>query len=127
MKPTVAIIGASVDRKKFGNKAVRAHLAAGFEVFPIHPMQSEIEGLPVYKSLSEIPAERLDRVTVYVSPSVVLQALDSFNAKTIGTLILNPGTESVEVLTKAKAMGLNVVTGCSIIAAGVSPEMFPDE
>jgi uncharacterized protein len=127
MKPTIAIIGASSDRRKFGNKAVRAHLQAGFEVYPIHPMETSIEGLPVFRSIVEIPTTRLDRVTVYVGPNVVLKLLDTLTSKEIGTFILNPGTESAEVITQAKALGLNVVTGCSIISAGVTPDMFPDE
>ena len=36
-KPTVAIIGASADPNKFGNKSIHAHLHAGYEVFPVNP------------------------------------------------------------------------------------------
>jgi uncharacterized protein len=127
MKPTVAIIGASTDRKKFGNKAVRAHLAAGFEVFPIHPTETHIEGQIAYATLAEVPIARLDRVTMYVPPSVGLKILESLTSKPIGMFILNPGTESPELIDRAKELGLNVISGCSIIAAGVTPEMFPDE
>ena len=58
-KPTVAILGASADRRKFGNKSVRAHAQAGYEVFPVNPKGGQIEGLPVYRSLAEVPAEHL--------------------------------------------------------------------
>ena len=40
-QPTVAIIGASTDRSKFGNKSVRAHLQQGYEVFPVNPKGGE--------------------------------------------------------------------------------------
>ena len=55
--PTVAILGASADRSKFGNKAVRAFLARGYTVYPVNPKGGDVEGLPVYKSLADIPAE----------------------------------------------------------------------
>ena len=55
MTPTVAIVGASQDRSKFGNKSVRAHLKAGFQVYPVHPRAQEIEGLPVYADLEALP------------------------------------------------------------------------
>ena len=42
---TVAIIGASNNRSKFGNIAVRAFLRAGYTVLPITPNQREVEGL----------------------------------------------------------------------------------
>lgn len=127
VKPTVAVIGASSDRRKYGNKAVRAHLAAGFEVFPIHPSETVVEGLAVYRSLADVPADRLDRVTVYLPPPKVLAILGTLTAKPIGSFILNPGTESPEVLAEAERLGLKPITGCSILAAGVTPDQFPDE
>jgi len=127
MKPTVAVIGASSDRRKYGNKAVRAHIAAGFEVFPIHPTETVVEGLPVYRTLADVPADRLDRVTVYLPPAKVLEMLGTLTSKSIGTFILNPGTSNAEVLAEAERLSLKPITGCSILAAGVTPDQFPDE
>lgn len=125
--PTVAIVGASSDRRKYGNKAVRAYLKAGYTVYPIHPREESVEGQKVYRTLAEVPTEKLDRVAVYLPPSAGLGALDTFTAKPIGMLILNPGADSPEVLQKAESLGLPVFAGCAIIAAGVRPEQFPDE
>jgi predicted CoA-binding protein len=127
MKPTVAVVGANSDRRKFGNKAVRAYVQAGYEVFPVHPTEESVEGLPAYRSVKDIPRERLDRVTVYVPPAVGLKVLDDVAAKPVGTVFLNPGADAPEVIEKAKQLGLNAVAGCSIIAVGVRPEMFPDQ
>ena len=127
MNPSVAIVGASSDRRKFGNKAVRAYLRAGYDVFPIHPTETTVEGLPVYRSVADVPRDRLDRVSVYLPPAVGVKAVEGFTAKPVGTVFLNPGADAPEVVEKAKQLGLNVVTGCSIIAVGVRPEMFPDE
>ena len=41
---TVAVIGASADRSKFGNKAVRAFRAQGWTVVPVNPRGGDIEG-----------------------------------------------------------------------------------
>ena len=46
MTKTIAIIGASADRAKFGNKAVRAFLQQGYTVYPVNPKETRIEGLP---------------------------------------------------------------------------------
>src|SRR5262245_66296040 len=89
--PTVAILGASTDRSKFGNKAVRAFLARDFTVYPVNPKGGEIEGLPAYKSLTEIPREvYLDRISVYLPPAIGLKTLPEIVASGTDELWLNP-------------------------------------
>lgn len=117
---TIAIIGASNDRAKFGNKAVRAYLQQGYEVYPVNPKEPQIEGLKVYRSIGEVPV-RPQRVSLYVPPPVVLTLLPEIAAKGCDELWLNPGTESDEVLAEAERLGLNVVQACSIVDLGVSP------
>jgi len=106
---TVAVIGAGPDRRKFGNKSVRAHLAAGFTVFPIHPTATAVEGLPAYRSVKDIPVEKLDRVTVYLPPAVGLTILPEIAAMSPGEVWFNPGAESAELLAKAHQLGLNAI------------------
>ncbi len=126
MSKSVAIVGAGSDRRKFGNKSVRAHQAAGWTVYPVHITESVVEGLPAFRSVAEIPVEHLDRVSVYLPPTVGLKALDSFTSLTIGEVWLNPGADDPAVVAKAESLGLNVVTACSIVDVGFSPSEFPD-
>ena len=126
-KPTVAIIGASSDRSKYGNKSVRAHLAAGYDVYPVNPKSGEIEGQKAYASIADVPAGRLDRVSVYLPPQVLLGVLDSIAAKGCGELFLNPGSESAAVIAKAEQLGLNAIVACSIVDVGHSPAEFASE
>lgn len=118
--PTVAVIGASSDRNKFGNKALRAFQQKGYTVFPVNPNEPEVEGLKTSRSITEIPAE-LNLVTVYVRPQILLGLLPDIAQKGCEELWLNPGTESDEVLSEAARLNLNVIQGCSILAIGVSP------
>ena len=55
MPKTVAVIGASSDRRKFGNKALRAFAHQGYTVFAINPHEREIEGHPAYASVLDVP------------------------------------------------------------------------
>jgi uncharacterized protein len=121
---TVAIIGASADRTKFGNKAVRAFKQRGYQVFPVNPKVTEVEGLPVFSSISAIPV-RPDLVSVYLPPPVLLKILPDIGAKGCDELWLNPGTDSPEVLAEAERLGLNAVQACSIVGLGLSPSQFP--
>ena len=120
---TIAIIGASSDRQKFGNKAVRAFRQKGYTVYPVNPKEAEIEGLPAFKSIREVPV-RPQMISVYLSPPVLLKVLPDIAARGCDEFWLNPGTESDEVLAEAQRLGLNVIQACSIVGVGVSPENF---
>ena len=111
---TVAVIGASNDRNKYGNKALRAFVQHGYTVYPVNPNETKIEGLPAFKTISDIPA-RPETVTVYVPPPRVLKMLPAIAAKGCDELWLNPGTESEAVLAEASRLGLNVIQACSIM------------
>lgn len=118
-KPTVAILGASADRSKYSNKSVRAHLARGYEVFPVNPREEKIEGLKVYRSILEIPAA-LDRVSVYLPPAVGMKVIEEVARKGTKELFLNPGSESDELVEKAQSLGLVPIVACSITDLGLS-------
>lgn len=120
---TIAILGASTDPRKYGNKAVRAFSQQGYRVYPVNPKEALVEGLPAYKSLSEVP-ERPQMISVYMPPTVVLKTLPEIAEKGCDELWLNPGTESEEVLAEAERLGLNVIQACSIVAVGLTPSAF---
>jgi predicted CoA-binding protein len=121
---TVAVVGASADRFKYGNKAVRAFRDAGWTVFPIHPTLEEVEGMAAYPSLHALPVPGLDQVSFYVAPSVGIDLLDQVARMEVGELWLNPGSESPEILARAEELGLNVIQACSILGAGQRPGAY---
>jgi uncharacterized protein len=123
MSKTVAVVGASSDRRKFGNKALRAFTAEGCRVIPINPNEREVEGIATYASVLDVP-DRIDMATVYVQPEVGLELLREFEQKQIGEIWINPGAESPMLLAEAARLGLNVIVACSIIGAGQNPSTY---
>lgn len=121
MTKSIAIIGASADRAKFGNKAVRAFQQQGYQVYPVNPKETEIEGLPAFKTISDVPV-RPNLISVYLPPPVLLKVLPAIAAKGCDEFWLNPGTESDDVLAEAERLGLNIIQACSIVGIGISPE-----
>lgn len=119
--PTIAILGASTDRDKFGNKAVRAYHQQGYDVYPVNPRAMEIEGLTAYASLKEIPVERLNRISVYLPPSVGITLLEEIAAVGADEFWLNPGSESEEIIARAAELGLSPIVACSLIDIGAQP------
>ena len=120
---TVAVVGASSDRRKFGNKAVRAFQSQGYRVVPINPHEPSVEGLATYASVLDVP-EPIDMATIYVQPDVAYRLLDEFERKQIPEIWINPGAESDELLVEARRRKLNVIAACSIMGIGERPSRF---
>lgn len=123
--PTVAILGASNDRRKYGNKSVRAHLQQGYDVYPVNLHEQEIEGRKAYPTLNDVPVEHLDRISVYVPPQIGITLLEEIKRKQANEVWFNPGSTSPELIDRAKALGLDIIQACSIVDVGVSPSQFP--
>ena len=100
-KPTVAILGASADRSKFGNKSVRAHVRAGYDVYPVNPSQAgkELLDRKVYTRLADIPVA-IDMVDIFRSSDAVPAVVDALGdagcpAAVIGQVV--PGIGEVRM------------------------------
>jgi predicted CoA-binding protein len=119
----VAVIGASNDRAKFGNKAVRAFRHHGDTVVPIHPRETDVEGERAYRSVLDVPGP-IDMATLYVPAGVGSAVLDEIVQKGIKEVWLNPGADGPAVVARAHALGLQTVVACSIRGIGEDPSRY---
>ncbi len=122
-KKTVAVIGASSNRNKFGNKALRAFERQGYSVLAINPNEAEVEGHRTFASVLDVPG-RIDMATVYVPATAGVAVMEQLAKKGVGDVWLNPGADDDDVVDRAKALGLNVIQACSIIGIGDSPSRY---
>ena len=118
--PTVAVIGASASRRKFGNKALRAFRHRGYTVVPINPHADVIEGERAYATVLDYP-DPIDEATVYVPPDIGRQVIDQVATKGIKKVWLNPGADARPVIERARSLGLHTIVACSILGIGESP------
>src|SRR5436190_11467212 len=120
MSKVVAVIGASSNRQKFGNRAVRAFLRQGYTVVPINPHESEVEGLKTYRSVLDVPGP-IDMATFYVPPDIGEGIIDEVARKQIPEVWLNPGAESDSLIARARTLAIKPIVACSIVAVGENP------
>jgi hypothetical protein len=115
MPKVVAIIGASNDRHKFGNRALRAFRQQGYTVIPINTHEREVEGLQAYASVLDVPGS-IDIASFYVPPDVGERIIDEVAKKQIPEVWLNPGSESDRLIARARALSIQPIVACSIVA-----------
>jgi predicted CoA-binding protein len=120
MARKVAVVGASSNREKFGNRALRAFRAQGYEVVAINPHEQKIEGVETYRSVLDVPGT-LDMATIYVPPRIGVKLLPEFAQKGIPEIWINPGAESRELIEEARRLRLNIIVACSVVAIGQNP------
>ena len=120
MNKVVAVIGASSNRNKFGNRAVRAFQQQGYTVVPINPHEATVEGLTAYASVLDVPGA-IDMASFYLPPEIGLQVIEDVARKGIPEVWLNPGAESDALIARAKALHLQPIVACSIVAIGQNP------
>ncbi len=124
MVRTVAVIGASSNRRKFGNKALRAFAKQGYHVVPIHLTETEVEGHRAYPSVLDVPG-RIDIATVYVHALAGVQVMEQIAQRGgVEEIWLNPGADDEIVVARARELGLKTIQACSIIAIGESPSGY---
>ncbi len=112
-----AVVGASRDREKYGNKVLRAYLQNNLTVFPVNPYADEIEGQQAYPDLESIP-DSVDGVSIITPPEVTKTVVEQAVELGIRNIWIQPGAESEQAVIHAEQSGANVIAGgpCLLVA-----------
>jgi len=114
-----AVVGASVDRSKYGNKVLRCYQQHGREVYPINARADEVEGLKAYPSLAALP-KPVKAISVITPPAITEQVVRDAAAAGVTYIWMQPGAESDEAIRSAGASGMAVIAGgpCLLVVLG---------
>lgn len=118
-----AVVGASTNREKYGNKVLRAYGQAGREAFAVNPRADEIEGRPCYPDLGAVPDE-VGAASIITPPAITEGVVAEAIERGMGHLWMQPGAESAEAVERAEAAGINVIHGgpCLLVVLGFREE-----
>ena len=97
----IALVGASNNRQKFGNRIYRDLRSKGYHVIPVNPKDRQIEGDRAYASIG-IMEELPDIVNFVVPPLVAMKVAQEAVELGIEHLWFQPGSESDELETWLK-------------------------
>jgi uncharacterized protein len=114
---TIAVVGASRDKRKFGNTLFRELKAKGYTAIPVNPHADSIEGEHCYPSLKALPV-KVDGVAIVLSPHEAERILPEVADLAIPRVWLQQGAESKEAIKYCEEHGISVVYGeCMLMYA----------
>jgi predicted CoA-binding protein len=116
---TYAVVGASNDRWKYGNKVLRCYLQNGRKAIPVNPNATIVEGIAAVPDLASIP-EPIHGVSIITQPEITEQIVEEAAKAGITRLWMQPGAESERAIERARELGLSVIAGgpCLLVALG---------
>jgi uncharacterized protein len=114
-----AVVGASNDRSKFGNKVLRAYARTGRKVYPVNPTVEMVEGLKCYPNLASLP-EKVHGISIITPPKISKQIIKQVGELGVKHIWLQPGAEDEETVELTKDLGMNVIYGgpCILVEFG---------
>lgn len=115
---SVAILGASDKPERYSNMLIKRLGSKGHPVYPVNPVLKTIEGLPVYRSLSELPPG-IEVLSVYMNARRSSEIADAILASGIPRVIFNPGAENPALAERLAAAGVEVEEACSLVLSGL--------
>ena len=112
-----AVVGASADRNKYGNRVLRAYLQTGREVYAVNPNQRSVEGLTCYPTLRDLPVT-VRGVSVITRPEVTEAIVEDLPEAGAEAAWMQPGAESRRAIERAGELGIAVIAGgpCVLVA-----------
>lgn len=114
-----AVVGASNDRAKYGNKVLRCYQQHGKPVVGVNPKLAEVEGVPCHASLRLIPGAAR-AVSIVAPPMAAAAIVADAQAAGVRHLWFQPGAEDAVAISAARAAGLSVIAfgPCLLVALG---------
>lgn len=117
--PAFAVIGASVDRTKYGNKVLRCYLQHQKKVYPVNPKEKSIEGLACINQIASLPDD-VKSISIITPPAITEKIVDEAIKKGIENIWMQPGAESQLAIEKCEKSNVNVIAGgaCILVVLG---------
>ena len=119
--PVVGVVGASKERSKFGNKVLRCYLENGRQAIPVHPHETEIEGLACVASVAELP-DSVNSISIITPPKITGKVVEMAAEKGISNVWMQPGAQSTEAIQFCEEQGMNLIADgtCVLVELGFS-------
>lgn len=123
-----AVVGASTNREKYGNKVLRCYMQHDKNVIPINPRATQIEGIQTVNSILELPKE-VQSISIITPPKITDQVVNDAIKHGIKHIWMQPGAESQNAIKVAEDSGLTVLANgiCILVVMGYRDAWEPND
>ncbi|MEK6482233.1 CoA-binding protein [Catalinimonas sp. 4WD22] len=113
-KKTV-VVGASPNPSRYAYRAAHMLSRFGHEFIPLSIKRGSVAGEEIMDLREKPVISEIDTLTLYIGPQHHEEWMDYWLSLSPKRIIFNPGTENPEFMEKAKAQGIEVVSGCTLV------------
>ena len=113
-QPVWAVVGASNDRSKYGNRVYRTLRSAGYTVYAVNQRESQVEGDMAYSNLARLP-QIPTVVNMVIPPQNALPVVQEAASLGVKALWFQPGAENPTAIQWAKTQGMDVIEDCILV------------
>lgn len=110
----VAVIGASNKPDRYSYQAVMLLREKGHVPFPIHPSLADVEGIPVFASLRDLP-QPAETLSIYLSARNQESIAEDILASGARRVIFNPGAENPALAERLRQAGIEALDACTLV------------
>lgn len=110
----VVVIGATTKSDRYAFMAMQRLKDHGYNAIPVNPAFEEVLGERCYPSISGVK-HPIDTVTMYVSEARSTPLIQEIVGAQPRRIIFNPGAENPALANTARAAGIEVVEGCTLV------------
>ncbi|KIM69558.1 hypothetical protein SCLCIDRAFT_13016 [Scleroderma citrinum Foug A] len=104
--PRFAVVGASIDEAKWGNKILKWYIARDKPVIPVHPTVDKLEGIRAVRNIADLPSATETGLSIVTPAKVTLDILKQAKELSIPAIWIQPGASDVACVDFIKENGM---------------------
>jgi len=119
----IAVIGFSRDKTKYGYRVFMTLKDKDYEVYPVNPNASEIEGIRVYPNIGSLP-KKADVAIIVTKPEITEKVIGEIIENGTRMVWMQPGSESEKAIERCRNAGIECISKSCFILDGLKTEFI---
>ena len=112
------VAGSFRNESKYAYRIFKTLKEKGYQVYPVNPSMSEVEGVKCYLNVKDVPT-RVDVVNIVTPPKATIKIVKDCKDKGIKRVWIQPGAEDKEAIDFCKQNSIDVIHGLCVMLESI--------